>query len=107
MNNSKNNDGISDERLEEIRKSLFVDLRKTLIKDINDKIKGSVSDYIGAMLDFPLTIRQAARLMGHSESNVYKMCQRGIIPYTKKGGKVHVNIKDISSALILGEETTE
>ena len=45
MNNSKNNDGISDERLEEIRKSLFVDLRKTLLKDINDKIKGSVSDY--------------------------------------------------------------
>ena len=107
MIESKNKDMLSDEKLEEIRKSLFVDLRRTLLKDINDKIKGSVSDYIGTMLDFPLTIRQAARLMGRSEPNIYKMCQRGVIPYTKKGGQIHVNMKDISSALILGEETTE
>ena len=76
MNNSKNNDGISDERLEEIRKSLFVDLRKTLLKDINDKIKGSVSDYIGAMLDFPLTIRQAASMCGMAKSTFYDKATR-------------------------------
>ena len=92
---------LSDEKLKVMKKALFTELRKALLKDLNDAIKGSVSDYIGAMLDFPLTIRQTAKLTGRSEQNIYKMCYRGAIPYTKKGGQIHINMKDISSALVL------
>lgn len=94
---------LSEEKLKMMRMSLYVDLKKALLKDLNDTIKGSVSDYIGAMLDFPLTIRQTAKLTGRSEQNIYKMCYRGAIPYTKKGGQIHINMKDISSALILDD----
>ena len=94
---------LSEEKLKMMRMSLYVDLKKALLKDLNDTIKGSVSDYIGAILDFPLTIRQTAKLTGRSEQNIYKMCYRGAIPYTKKGGQIHINIKDINSALILDD----
>ena len=94
---------LSEEKLKMMRMSLYVDLKKALLKDLNDTIKGSVSDYIGTMLDFPLTIRQTAKLTGRSEQNIYKMCYRGAIPYTKKGGQIHINMKDISSALILDD----
>ena len=91
---------LSEEKLKVMRKSLYVNLKNALLKDLKDTIKGSISDYIGAMLDFPLTIRQVAKLTGRSEQNIYKMCYRGAIPYTKKGGQIHINMKDISSALI-------
>ena len=94
---------LSEEKLKMMRMSLYVDLKKALLKDLNDTIKGSVSDYIGTMLDFPLTIRQTAKLTGRSEQNIYKMCYRWAIPYTKKGGQIHINMKDISSALILDD----
>lgn len=101
MKESNKTNELSDEKLNEMRKALYTDLRKALLKDLNDTIKGSVSDFIGTMLDFPLTIRQTAKLTGRSEQNIYKMCYRGAIPYTKKGGQIHINMKDISSALVL------
>ena len=107
MNNTNKHIEISIETLREMRRILYGDLRRSLIKDLDDKIRGRVSDYIGSMLEFLLTIRQTAKLTGRSEQCIYKMCQRGVIPYTKMGGQVHINMKDISSALILGEETTE
>jgi len=107
MDNTNKNIELPMETLREMRRVLYGDLRRSLLKDLDDKIKGSVSNYVGSMLEFPLTIKQTAKLTGRSEQCIYKMCQRGIIPYTKRGGQVHINMKDISSALILGEETTE
>ena len=107
MDNTNKNIELPMETLREMRRVLYGDLRRSLLKDLDDKIKGSVSNYVGSMLEFPLTIKQTAKLTGRSEQCIYKMCQRGIIPYTKRGGQVHINMKDISSALILGEGTTE
>jgi len=107
MDNTNKNIELPMETLREMRRVLYGDLRRSLLKDLDDKIKGSVSNYVGSMLEFPLTIKQTAKLTGRSEQCIYKMCQRGVIPYTKRGGQVHINMKDISSALILGEETTE
>ena len=107
MDNTNKNIELPMETLREMRRVLYGDLRRSLLKDLDDKIKGSVSNYVGSMLEFPLTIKQTAKLTGRSEQCIYKMCQRGVIPYTKIGGQVHINMKDISSALILGEETTE
>lgn len=107
MDNTNKKIELPMETLREMRRVLYGDLRRSLLKDLDDKIKGSVSNYVGSMLEFPLTIKQTAKLTGRSEQCIYKMCQRGVIPYTKRGGQVHINMKDISSALILGEETTE
>jgi excisionase family DNA binding protein len=107
MDNTNKNIELPMETLREMRRVLYGDLRRSLLKDLDDKIKGSVSNYVGSMLEFPLTIKQTAKLTGRSDKCIYKMCQRGVIPYTKRGGQVHINMKDISSALILGEETTE
>ena len=101
MDNTNKNIELPTETLREMRRVLYGDLRRSLLKDLDDKIKGSVSDYVGSMLEFPLTIRQTAKLTGRTEQCIYKMCQRGVIPYTKIGGQVHINMKDISSALIL------
>jgi len=101
MDNTNKNIELPMETLREMRRVLYGDLRRSLLKDLDDKIKGSVSDYVGSMLEFPLTIRQTAKLTGRTEQCIYKMCQRGVIPYTKIGGQVHINMKDISSALIL------
>lgn len=101
MDNTNKNIELPMETLREMRKVLYGDLRRSLLKDLDDKIKGSVSNYVGSMLEFPLTIKQTAKLTGRTEQCIYKMCQRGVIPYTKIGGQVHINMKDISSALIL------
>lgn len=101
MDNTNKNIELPMETLREMRRVLYGDLRRSLLKDLDDKIKGSVSNYVGSMLEFPLTIRQTAKLTGRTEQCIYKMCQRGVIPYTKIGGQVHINMKDISSALIL------
>ena len=98
--------------------------RRILKAQIKEEIKAEMKDYIdefisgrvnavvgpvivemlGKFMDFPLNIRQLAALMGRTEENVYKMCQRGTIPYTKRGGQLHINLKDISSRLILTHE---
>ncbi len=101
MDNTNKNIELPMETLREMRRVLYGDLRRSLLKDLDDKIKGSVSNYVGSMLEFPLTIKQTAKLTGRTEQCIYKMCQRGVIPYTKIGGQVHINMKDISSALIL------
>lgn len=103
MDNTNKNIELPMETLREMRRVLYGDLRRSLLKDLDDKIKGSVSNYVGSMLEFPLTIKQTAKLTGRSEQCIYKMCQRGVIPYTKIGGQVHINMKDISSALILAD----
>ena len=101
MDNTNKNIELPMETLREMRRVLYGDLRRSLLKDLDDIIKGSVSNYVGSMLEFPLTIKQTAKLTGRTEQCIYKMCQRGVIPYTKIGGQVHINMKDISSALIL------
>lgn len=94
--------------------------RRILKAQIKEEIKAEMKDYIdefisgrvnavvgpvivemlGKFMDFPLNIRQLAALMGRTEDNVYKMCQRYKIPYTKTRGVIHVNLKDINRQLL-------
>lgn len=101
MDRKFNSMELSDEVLLQLRESLFKDLKQDLDKRMSDIIKGSVADFVGSILEFPLTVKQVAKLTGRSEDNIYKMCQRGVIPYTKVGGQIHINLREIKSALIL------
>ena len=58
MDNTNKNIELPMETLREMRRVLYGDLRRSLLKDLDDKIKGSVSNYVGSMLEFPLTIKQ-------------------------------------------------
>ena len=101
MEKNLNSQELSDEVLIKLRKTIFEDLKQDLEKRLSDIIKGSVADCVGSIFEFPLTVRQVAKLTGRTEDNVYKMCQRGVIPYTKVGSQIHINLKEIKSALIL------
>ena len=95
-------------RTETERQLLFIELREALIDElselIEDKIKETVGPAVahrlGEILDFPLTVRQTARLTGRSVETVYKMCQRNQLPHTKVGSHIHINLKDISKQLL-------
>lgn len=71
---------------------------------ISEKMKGlirpAVAEELGSILDFPLTVRQMASLTGRTEANIYKMCQRKQIPYTKSGNQIHINLKDVNNQLL-------
>ena len=95
---------LSDEALNILRETIISEMKEEVMSEITSSLKSFVSDFVGSILDFPLTVRQTAQLTGRSVENIYKMCQRGTIPYTKRGGQLHINLKDISSRLILTPE---
>lgn len=98
----------SETRTETERQVLLIQLREALKEELGDFIAEKVNEIIGPavahrlgdILDFPLTVRQTARLTGRTPENIYKMCQRGQIPYTKVGSQIHINLKDISKQLL-------
>lgn len=83
---------ISNELLHKIREAFFSELKN----DLQVFVIGEIAKQIGVLLDFPLTIRQVATLTGRNEQNIYKMCQRNKIPYTKTGSQIHINLRDIT-----------
>ena len=95
---------LSDEVLSILREAIINRMKEEVMREVSSSLKSFVTDYVGSILDFPLTVKQTARLTGRSVENIYKMCQRGTIPYTKRGGQLHINLKDISSRLILTHE---
>ena len=101
MDRKHNSMELSDEVIIKLRETIYEDLKQDIENRLSDIIRGSVADFVGSILQFPLTVRQVAKLTGRTEENIYKMCQRGIIPYSKVGSQIHINLKEIKSALIL------
>ncbi len=87
-----------------LKSEIKEELKDELLDMIHDKVKElvgpAVAVSLGQVLEFPLTIKQTAQLMGRTEESIYKMCQRDKIPFTKNGKKVYINIKDISKQLL-------
>ena len=90
------------------RRSLKMQVKEEVIEEvegiISEKVKEligpAVADTLGTILDFPLTVKQLASMTGRTQANIYKMCQRGQIPYTKVGTQIHINIKDVNDQLL-------
>ena len=90
------------------RKILKMQIKDEVIEEMDDiiseKLKElvgpAVADTLGSILDFPLTVKQLASLTGRTEANIYKMCQRNQIPYTKVGSQIHINLKDVNNQLL-------
>ena len=84
----------------QIKEELRDEMRKLIIDKLRELVGPVVSESIGNLLDFPLTVKQMARLTGRTEQNIYKMCQRDQIPYTKAGKQIHINLRDVNDQLL-------
>jgi len=88
------------EVLEIIRDDFYKDFMEDMKTGVKEIIEEEVTDSFMRILDFPLTVKQAAKLTGHSEGSIYKLCYRGTIPYTKIKGLLHISLRDLNSTLI-------
>ena len=79
---------------------IYQELQDYVKQTLMDLTLAEISKRMGAIFNFPLTVRQVAQLTGRSEQNIYKMMQRERIPYTKVGNQVHINLRDINNILI-------
>ena len=98
---------LTDEVLDRVQTAIYQKLKSDIETELASTIKGNVAECVGSLLDYPLTVRQAAKLTGRSENNIYKMCKRGRIPYTKVGSQIHINLRDVNSVLILVNKDEE
>ncbi len=90
----------------EIKEEVIEDMDDIISDKLKELIGPAVAETLGSILDFPLTVKQLASLTGRKEANIYKMCQRGQIPYTKVGTKIHINLKDVSNQLLYLQRLT-
>ena len=95
------------EVLERVEEAIYLKLKGVIESELVVIIKENVAEFVGSLLDYPLTVRQVARLTGRSVANIYKMCKRGRIPYTKIGSQIHINLRDLNSVLILVNKDEE
>ena len=84
----------------QIKEELMEELDDIILEKLKEVIGPIVAEKLGSLFNFPLTIKQVAALTGRTENNIYKMCQRHQIPYTKSRGQVHINLKDINRHLL-------
>jgi len=91
---------LTEEVLERVENAIYLKLKGEINSELILIIKENVAEVVGSLLDYPLTVRQTAKLTGRTEENIYKMCKRGRIPYTKIGSQIHINLRDLNSVLI-------
>ena len=84
----------------QIKEEMMDEMEDIISDRVKQMIGPAVAESLGAILDFPLTVKQFASLSGRTESNIYKMCQRGQLPYTKVGSQIHINLKDVNYYLL-------
>ena len=98
---------LTDEVLDRVQKVIYHKLKGDIESELISIIKENVAEFVGSLLDYPLTVRQTAKITGRSEDNIYKMCKRGRIPFTKIGSQIHINLRDVNSVLILVNKDEE
>lgn len=84
----------------QIKDEVIDEMEDIIAESLKKLIGPAVAESLGSILDFPLTVKQMASLTGRTEANIYKMCQRKQIPFTKVGSQIHINLKDVSIQLL-------
>lgn len=84
----------------QIKNEMVQELDSIIYKRIKVLVGPFVAESIGAILNFPLNVKQIASLSGKTEASIYKMCQRGQIPHTKVGTRIYINLKDVNNQLL-------
>lgn len=83
----------------------YIDKRILKITDeklvqMKPRIIAAVESDLGYVLSLPLSVKQVALLTGRTEACIYKMCQRGKLPYVKNGDVVNIYLRDINNMLL-------
>ena len=84
----------------QIKNEVISELDEIIVEKMKELIGPVVIEYLISNIDIPVTVKQLAYLMGRTVDNVYKMLQRGQIPYTKVGSQIHINLKDVKNQLL-------
>lgn len=84
----------------QVKEEVIEEVEGIISEKVKELVGPAVADTLGTILDFPLTVKQLASMTGRTQANIYKMCQRGQIPYTKVGTQIHINIKDVNDQLL-------
>lgn len=84
----------------QLKEEMKNELGEIIAEKLEELIGPAVADWLGNILDFPLTVKQLAKMTGRTESNIYKMCQRAQIPFTKSGKHIHINLRDVNDQLL-------
>lgn len=95
---------LTPEMIEQLKEQLLPLWKEEIINELDDRQTRKIKEALEVLYDYPLTVHQVSALTGRSEQSIYKMCQRGAIPFTKYGKQVHINIRDICSVLILARD---
>lgn len=90
---------------EQVKDEVVEELEDMISEKLKELIGPAVAESLGSILDFPLTVKQMASLTGRTETNIYKMCQRKQIPYTKVGSQIHINLRDVNDQLLCLKRT--
>lgn len=98
--NMINNNVCQEQDIMQMKYHIYQQLQEYVDKTLMDLTMAEITKRMGAIFNFPLTVRQVAHLTGRTEQNIYKMMQRERIPYTKVGNQVHINLRDINNILI-------
>ena len=89
----------------QIKNEVIEELDNIIVEKLKKHIGPAVAESIGSFLEIPVSVKQLAAMMGRSADSVYKMIQRDQIPYTKVGGRVHINLRDVSQQLLSLHDT--
>ena len=84
----------------QIKEEVIEEMDDIIAEKVQSILGQAVAQKLGTILDFPLTVSQLAALTGRSKANIYKMCQRKQIPFTKSGTQIHINLKDVNYQLL-------
>lgn len=97
-----------DRHVEQELEDLFLERWIEKVKPIiAQSCEQMVEDKIQAYFNRSLSVRQVAALTHRTENAIYKLCERGILPYTKFRNRIQIEFNDIRSVLIYDDESTD
>lgn len=93
-----------EQELEDLFLSRWIEKAKPIIEAECERM---VENKIRAYFNKTLSVRQVATLTHRTENAIYKLCERGILPYTKYRNRIQIEFDDIRSVLIYDDKSSD
>ena len=85
-----------EQELEDLFFSRWIEKATPIIEKECERL---VEDKIQAYFNKKLSVREVANLTHRTEEAIYKLCERGILPFTKVRNRIQIEFDDIRSVL--------
>jgi excisionase family DNA binding protein len=90
---------LDEELVAYVRGLIYDKMKEDMTNYIHREIDIAVAKKYEQMVNYPLSVKEVARMIGKSEQAVYKMIQRDQLPYTKVGKMVFISLRDLQKPL--------